>query len=98
MTRILKRVALAIAGLIVALALVGALLYEFGTMERPSPRMTAAFQRMVAVGQARPVPAVWPAVPIPGCRCHSKDPVQTMLHTTYRIRDCGRCHGARRSP
>lgn len=88
----LKRIGIALFAVGALAALVLATAYFFGSMERPDPAMRAAFEELVAQGRAAPVARVF-TVPIPGCRCHSTDPVLTMQHSVYRIRECKSCHG-----
>lgn len=92
--RALKRVGVTLGALLPTLLVLGVVLYEFGTMEAPAPEMRAAYVRLETAGKAPPAPSPGFHIPIPGCRCHSTDPVQTMAHTRYKIRDCGRCHGS----
>lgn len=91
--RILKRIGLTVLAIVVFLVVLGATAYGFGSMETPSLAMRASYQALVASGQARPLAPTGFHIPIPGCRCHSADPVVTMQHEGYRIRDCSRCHG-----
>jgi len=86
-----KRIVLGFAATVAVLALVAALLYSFGGMERPALEYRTAYDQLVAQGQATRVGGRF-AVPIPGCRCHSSDPVAQVEHSTYRIKDCTRCH------
>lgn len=73
------------------LVALGVTLYSFGGMWVRTPEMRQAYDRLVDTGQA---PALQPAfvVPIPGCVCHSDDPVLQAQHSVRRIRDCGECH------
>ena len=87
MRRVLAGLAIAVGGLVV----LAGLLFAFGGMERPSPETQAAFDQMVAEGRAAPVERRF-VIPIPGCRCHSDDPVLTMAHSVRRIRECSGCH------
>ena len=89
--RWLRRVLIGLGACVVALVALGALLYGYGSMWVPDPAMKAAHAELVAAGAAEPVEARF-HVPIPGCVCHSDDPVQTMQHSTYRIRECSNCH------
>lgn len=77
-----------IAGVLVLSAVI---LYSYGSMERPGVHTRQAFESMVAQGAADPLPRRF-TIPIPGCRCHSPDPVLGMRHSTYRIRECRSCH------
>lgn len=89
--RVVKRIVLGFAATVAALALVAALLYSFGGMERPALEYRTAYDQLVAQGQATPAEGKF-VIPIPGCRCHSSDPVAQVEHSTYRIKDCTRCH------
>ena len=95
--RILKRVGLTLLAVVAFLAILGAAAYGFGSMETPSAEMRTAYQGLVASGQAKPVAPAGFHIPIPGCRCHSTDPVVTMQHEGYRIRDCASCHSGSRA-
>ena len=89
--RVVKRVAIGIGVAVLALVVLGVLLYSFGGMERPAPEYRAAYEQMVAQGTAAPIERRF-VIPIPGCRCHSSDPAQQMQHSLYRIRECMSCH------
>lgn len=89
--RVLLRLGLGILLLAGMVMLVAVLAYSFGGMERPAPGTRAAFEALVAAGRAEPLPRRL-TIPIPGCRCHSQDPVLTMQHSVYRIRECRSCH------
>jgi hypothetical protein len=92
MMRILKRVAIGIGAVVLFLAVAAAALYFFGG---PSgtvyPELTPQFDQMVATGQAQPVQKRF-VIPIPGCKCHSTDPVLTAQHQRRHMNECGRCH------
>lgn len=81
---------------VVALVLLAGLLYAYGGMGSSAndPAMKEQFQQLVASGQAQPVEKRF-VIPIPGCTCHSTDPVQTEVHRYYRMRECSQagCHG-----
>ena len=89
--RRLKRVAIGIGVAVAVLVALAVLLYSFGGMERPTAESRAAFAAMVAQGAVAPVDGRF-VIPIPGCRCHSDDPVQQAQHATYRIKECRACH------
>ncbi|HET6350664.1 MAG TPA: hypothetical protein VFG89_00850 [Coriobacteriia bacterium] len=74
-----------------ALFFMAVMLYEFGGMSAPDPQLKAQYEQMVAAGYAEPIQARF-TIPIPGCKCHSSDPVLTMVHSTRRISECGSCH------
>jgi hypothetical protein len=91
--RILKRIGLTLLAIVGLLAVTAAVLYNFGSMETPSPEMRAQYQTLVAEGKASAVQPAGFHVPIPGCKCHSDDPVLTMQHEGRKIRECSSCHG-----
>ncbi len=93
--RILKRLALALLATLILLAALAVVAYEFGSMEPPSAEMRARYETLRAAGQAPQVPRGGFHVPIPGCKCHSPDPVVQMQHESVPIRECSRCHGGR---
>ena len=68
-----------------------AMLFAYGSMWLPTQQQNRAFEAMVAAGQAQPVKQQF-HIPIPGCVCHSDDPVQVALHKSRRIRECSGCH------
>jgi hypothetical protein len=67
------------------------MLYRFGSMWTPAPEVRAQYEQLVAAGQAAQVPTRF-HIPIPGCVCHSDDPVLTMQHSNRRISECSGCH------
>lgn len=85
------RILLGIGATVLALLATAALLYLFGGMERPSAETRATYDRLHADGRAAPLERRF-VIPIPGCKCHSDDPVLTMEHSVRRIRDCSGCH------
>ncbi len=78
---------------IVGLVLVGVALYNFGGMARSvnDPQIKQQFDQMVRAGQAQPIERRF-VIPIPGCNCHSDDPVLTEQHRGRRMRECSGCH------
>jgi len=90
--RVVKRVAIGVGITVFALVGIAALLYSFGGMERPTPEYRAAYDQMVTQGTAAPIERRF-VIPIPGCRCHSGDPVQQVQHSVYRLNECVSCHG-----
>jgi hypothetical protein len=86
--RILKGIGVAVAVLVV----VAALLYEFGGMLPASAGSQAAYAAEVAAGRQPAIQARF-TIPVPGCVCHSNDPVLQMQHSNRRMSECGRCHG-----
>lgn len=89
--RWLKRIAIGFAALVLGFVLMAVALYNFGGMWLPDPALKAQYASLVASGQQPPIQARF-TIPIPGCVCHSKDPVQTMQHATRHINECSQCH------
>lgn len=89
--RILVRVLLGIGWTIATLVALGIVLYLFGGMWVRTPEMRAAYSDLVASGQQPAIERTL-VVPIPGCVCHSDDPVTQAQHSTRHIRDCFTCH------
>ncbi|MCE5191271.1 MAG: hypothetical protein LLG08_05875 [Actinomycetia bacterium] len=89
--RVLRRVLLSVGWTLAALVAFGVALYLFGGMWVRTPEMRAAYSDLVASGQ-QPRLARTLVVPIPGCVCHSDDPVVQARHANRRIRDCFTCH------
>lgn len=91
--RIAKRIALTLLVLVLGLVAVAFVAYNYGSMEPPTAEMRAQYDAFVTAGDVQPAPAAGFHVPIPGCRCHSSEPVQQVQHAGYRMRECSRCHG-----
>ena len=90
--RIIKRIAIGLGVLVVLIVLAGVLLYNFGGMSGSvHPELLTQYNRMVAAGRE---PALHKrfVIPIPGCQCHSTDPVLTAQHSVLRMSECGKCH------
>jgi hypothetical protein len=93
MRRRLKKTLIGFGVTVAVLVALATVLYFFGSMETPSAEMRAAYEGLRADGRA---PALAPAgfhIPVPGCRCHSADPVLTMQHEGRTISGCSSCHG-----
>lgn len=90
-TPLWKRLLWGVFWTVAVLLTLAVVLYEFGGMSVRTPQMRQAYDDMVAAGQA---PALESAVviPIPGCVCHSDDPVLQAQHSVRHIRDCMSCH------
>ena len=73
------------------LAVAATALYLFGGMQPPSAEARAAYAAEVAAGRQSAVEARF-VIPIPGCVCHSDDPVLQVQHAVLRMNECGRCH------
>lgn len=78
---------------VILLAVVAGMLYEFGSMAPADPAMRAQYAQLVASGAVKDDVQKQFHIPIPGCKCHSTDPVLTMQHSTRRISQCSKCHG-----
>lgn len=90
--RIVKRVLIGFAALIALLVVAGVLLYNFGGMSGSvHPELFKQYDALVAAGQAQPIQKRF-VIPIPGCTCHSTDPVLTAQHSVRHMRDCSKCH------
>jgi len=90
--RVLRRT-LVVLGIIVALlAVLGVLVYNYGGMSGSVyPGMPEQYAQLVAAGQAPPIHKRF-VIPIPGCQCHSTDPVLTAQHSVRRMSECNKCH------
>lgn len=86
-----RRWPLVLGGVTLALAAVGVILHAFGGMWVRTPEMRAAYDAMVARGE-QPRLQSRLVVPIPGCVCHSDDPVVQAQHSVRRLRECSGCH------
>lgn len=90
-----QRILVGLLMLFLALILLGALAYNFGSMWPARPEVRAQYDQLVASGEAQPVEKRQFHIPIPGCVCHSDDPVTQIAHEDRRIRQCSSCHGGR---
>ncbi len=88
---LLGRILLGIGWTVAALVALGIVLYLFGGMWIRTPEMRSAYDQLVASGQ-QPTLERTLVVPIPGCVCHSDDPVLQAQHSTRHVRDCMSCH------
>ncbi len=88
---IVRRIAIGFVTTLVALLLLAVALYEFGGMWVRTPEMRTAYDDLVTAGQATPIERRF-VIPVPGCVCHSDDPVEQAQHSTWRIRECAECH------
>ena len=89
--RVLKRVLIGIGVTIVFLVFAAVMLYNFGGMWVRTPEMKTAFNELVASGAAEPVEYRF-TIPIPGCTCHSDDPVLQAKHSVRHVSQCMKCH------
>lgn len=92
--RTLRRVLIGIAIVLGVIVVAGAALYSFGTMMPPSTEARSAYDAEVAAGQMPAVGARF-GIPVPGCVCHSDDPLLQIPHSTRYIRECRNCHSRR---
>lgn len=86
-----KRLLIGVGVTLLVLLATAALLFGFGSMWPPSAEARAAYAAEVSAGRQPEVPARF-TVPVPGCVCHSDDPVLQLQHSTRRINECGGCH------
>jgi hypothetical protein len=86
-----KRWLIRIGVVIVVLAGVAGALYLFGGMQPPSAEAKAAYAAEVAAGRQPALSARF-VIPIPGCVCHSGDPVLQVQHSVRRMGECSGCH------
>jgi hypothetical protein len=87
MRKVLIRVGIGVA----LLAVAGGALYAFGGEQTPPAAVRTAYAAEVAAGRQPALPGRF-VIPIPGCVCHSGDPVLQMQHSTRRMSECGSCH------
>lgn len=85
---------LVIAGAIlgVFVLILGLTVYNFGTMMPPSAEAEASYAKLQANGVMPELEKRF-GVSIPGCVCHSDNPVITMQHSNRRLSECKQCHG-----
>lgn len=78
---------------LVTLVLAALSLYNFGGMggSANDPEIRQQYKALVDAGQIEPVERRF-VIPIPGCTCHSDDPLLTEQHRNRRIRECSGCH------
>jgi len=90
--RRLRRVLAWIGGILGALVLVALVLFAFGGPGGVTQEVRAQHAELVAAGTAPAVEDRF-VIPIPGCTCHSDNPVLIVEHSERRMRDCfGTCH------
>jgi hypothetical protein len=70
----------------------GSMAFAFGSMWVPSAENRAAYEQLRVAGQAPEYDRQF-HIPIPGCVCHSDNPVTVMQHSNRRINQCNGCHG-----
>jgi hypothetical protein len=90
--RVLKGVGITLASVLALLVVGAVLLYNFGGMwGSAEPGVLDQYDQWVATGQAPAIEKRF-VIPIPGCKCHSKDPRLTAQHTRRHMNECGKCH------
>lgn len=90
--RVLKWTAVVMVSTLALVIFAGVMLYNFGGMwGSADSEMKSKYQQLVASGQAPALSRRF-VIPIPGCVCHSSDPVLTAQHARRRMRECGKCH------
>jgi hypothetical protein len=93
--RVLRGVGIALGSLLAVLVVLGVLLYNYGGMSGSAvPGTMQTYGQMVAHGAAPAIQGRF-VIPIPGCQCHSKDPVLTAQHARWRMNECNSCHDTR---
>jgi hypothetical protein len=86
-----KRILIGVAVTLGALAVVALALYAYGGMMPPSEATRAEYAAMVARGEQPAIESRF-TIPIPGCVCHTDDPVLQMQHAGRRMSECKGCH------
>jgi hypothetical protein len=89
--RVVRRVAVVFAAIVLVLAALAATAYLFGGMWTRTPKMKDAYDELVTDG-SRPEVDGPTVIPLPGCVCHSDDPTLQAEHSVRRIRECAECH------
>ena len=89
--RVVRSVLIWIAGIVGALVLTGLVLYMFGGPGGATREVRTQYEELRAAGDAPEVVDRF-VIPVPGCRCHSSDPVSIVQHSERRIRECFSCH------
>lgn len=86
-----RRLLVGLGVTVLLLAALVAVLYAFGSMMPPSAEARQAYAAQVAAGAEPPVESSF-HIPIPGCVCHSPDPVLQVQHESRHVRECADCH------
>jgi hypothetical protein len=93
--RVLRWTAIGVGGTLVFLVFAAFMLYNFGGMwGSVYPELGPQYEQLVASGQAPALRKRF-VIPIPGCQCHSTDPVLTAQHSKRHMNECGKCHNTR---
>jgi hypothetical protein len=89
---VLKWTAVGIGATLAFLVFATVMLYNFGGMwGSVYPELRPQYQQLVVSGQVAPLRNRL-VIPIPGCQCHSTDPVLTAQHSKRHMNECGKCH------
>jgi len=88
-----KRFLAGVGYVLLGLFFLGSMAFAFGSMWVPSAENRAAYEQLRASGQAPDYDRQF-HIPIPGCVCHSDNPVTVMQHSNRRISQCMGCHGS----
>jgi hypothetical protein len=91
--RILIRVLVTLGVLVVLVVVAGWALLNYGGMSGSvyDPQIRQQYEQLAAAGGTPPIQKQF-VIPIPGCTCHSKDPVLTEQHRYRRMSQCSSCH------
>ena len=90
--RIVRGLGITLGALLVVGVVLGVLLYNYGGMSGSAVAGTLeAYDQMVVAGQAPAIQKRF-VIPIPGCQCHSHDPVLTAQHSRRHMNECAKCH------
>jgi hypothetical protein len=89
-----KRTLVVLAIATAALVALGLLLYNFGGMMPPTAEAKSQYAQLESMGAVEPI-AHRLHIPIPGCVCHSDDPVLQLQHAERSLKQCAGCHSGR---
>ncbi|MBN2840991.1 MAG: hypothetical protein JXP37_08570 [Coriobacteriia bacterium] len=90
---VMRSIAIGFGATILTLIVIAVLLYFLGGPAGPSREVRDAYAEMEEAGTVwEPAPEPQLVLPIPGCTCHSDDPVAIVHHAEYRLSDCVSCH------
>lgn len=96
--RIWRKVGFGFLAVLGFLAFAAFMLYEFGGMQSPTAEQYAEYAQLQASGAVPPAPTGGLHIPIPGCKCHSNDPVLAVQHSRRSMSQCKSCHGGGGTP
>jgi hypothetical protein len=87
----LKRVLKGVGVTLAVLVVLAGVIYLFGGMQPPTAEAKSAYATEVAAGRQPAVDARF-VLSIPGCVCHTDDPVLQVQHSVRRMSECKGCH------